>query len=298
VGAVAITLAGDRLLAEPLVGLLSIDDPHRFRVVVLAPLLEEPAKALALLLLARTARFESTTDGFVFGAAAGLGFALSENLIYFHGAADAGDGALLAGVLALRTLYSALMHAVATAAIGAAVGYVKFRNGRRRVLVPLLGLAVAVGVHALWNGLLEAALGGRLALGLLDLVLFPIEFALLFLLFQLALLDERRIIRRELQEEADLGVLPARHLAFLAAYARRARPDWLPAGMDGRRYIRQATALAFRKHQLQVNAEPGYYADEITRLRRDLVQQLHAAGLAPAHIPALDWSDAPTGEAS
>jgi protease PrsW len=290
VGAIAITLAGDELLAAPLARALGVVDVHRLQVVVLAPLLEEPAKALILLLLVRTSRFDSTTDGFVFGAAAGLGFGMSENLIYFRSAAGGGDDALFAGILALRTLYSALMHAAATAAIGAALGYVKFRNGRRRVAVPVAGLVVALAIHTLWNGLLLAALDGRLALGLLDLVLFPIEFGVLFILFQLALLDERRIIGRELLEEVELGVIPADHLAFLAAYARRARPDWLPTNVDGRLYIRRATALAFRKHQLQVNVEPGFYADEVTRLRRELVQQLNAAGLAPAHIPALDWT--------
>jgi hypothetical protein len=58
--------------------------------------------------------------------------------------------------------------------------------------------------------------------------------------------------------------------------------------MDGPLYIQRATTLAFRKHQLKVNAEPGHYADEITRLRREIVQQLQAAGLAPHWIPALD----------
>ena len=289
VGAIAITLLGQDLLSAPLAGALGVDDLHRFQVIVLAPLLEEPGKALILLLLVRTARFDSTTDGFVYGAATGLGFGMSENLIYFRSVSGTGDDALFAGVLAMRTLYSALMHAAATAAIGAALGYVKFRNGRRRLAVPILGLLAALAVHALWNGLLLAALNGRLGLGLLDLVLLPIEFAILFALFQLALLDERRIIRQELLEEVELGVIPADHLDFLAAYARRARPLWLPEGVDGRLYVRRATSLAFRKHQLQVNAEPGFYADEVTRLRRALVQQLNAAGLAPSHIPALDW---------
>ena len=291
IGAVAIALLGDELLAGPLARTLGVEDLHHLSVVILAPLLEEPAKALVLLLLVRTAHFDSTTDGFVYGAATGLGFGMSENLVYFRSASGAGDEALFAGILALRTLYSALMHAAATATVGAALGYVKFRNGRRRLTIPALGLAVALAMHALWNGLLLAALDGRLGLGLLDLVLLPLEFGVLFILFQLALLDERRIIRRELQEEVELGVIPTAHLGFLAAYARRARPAWLPPEVDGRLYVRRATALAFRKHQLLVNSEPGYYADEVTRLRRELVQQLNSADLAPAHIPALDWAE-------
>lgn len=290
-GGVAVALAGDAALADPLARLLGLDDATWLSTVVLAPLIEEPGKAVVLFLVVRAARFEGTTDGFVYGAATGLGFGLTENLRVFSAAAQGGGEALLVALLGLRTLYSALMHATASSCVGAALGFVKFRGGRGRQAVPL-ALLLAIGIHALWNGLLAAAITGHTGLGLLDLALFPIESGLLLLLFRLSLADERTVLRRELAEEVDLGVLPAPHYEYLAAYARRARPGWLPACLDGRLYIRSATALAFRKHQLQVGAEPGHYADEVTRLRRALVQQLGRAGLAPDHIPALERSEA------
>ncbi len=288
IGGVLLTLAGSDAFAAPVARTLGLTDPHLVHMVVLAPILEEPAKALVLLLLVRAAQFDNTTDGFVYGAATGLGFGMTENLMYFRAAADGGDAVAFAGIVAARTLYSALMHASASSCIGAALGYSKFRNGAGKWTALIGGFVASIAIHALWNGLLYAGMQGKTTLGLLDFILFPLEFAVLFLIFNLSLLDEKRIIQRELQEEVDLGVLPPAHLEYLGAYRRRIRPGWLPEGLDGHLYIRRATTLAFRKHQLKENPEPGHYADEITRLRREIVQQLQAVGLAPSWIPALE----------
>ena len=49
-------------------------DAYTINVAIGAPITEEPAKALILVLLIRAKRFNNICDGFVFGAAAGLGF--------------------------------------------------------------------------------------------------------------------------------------------------------------------------------------------------------------------------------
>ena len=262
-------------------GLTAID------MMRLAPIIEEPAKALILLLIVTSHHFDNTTDGFVYGAAAGLGFGMTENFFYFSHAAQGADVLAFALLVAMRSLYSALMHASATSVIGAALGWAKFRRGPLRLLALPLGLAVAVGIHSLWNELLAAGAAGSVALGLLDFVLFPVEFGILFGIFQLCLVDEKRILERELQEEVDLGVIPPQHLAFLGAYRKRSRPGWLPRAMDHRAYVRAATTLAFRKHQLRHTAAPDFYAVEVTRLRQTILQLLVGGGIAPQAIPAL-----------
>jgi protease PrsW len=261
-------------------------------LIKLAPFFEEPAKALVLLLIVTSAHFDNTTDGFVYGAAAGLGFGMTENFFYFRHAAEGGDLLAFALLVALRSLYSALMHASATSVIGASLGWAKFRRGPARWLVLPLGMAVAIGIHVLWNYLLAAGAAGSVALGLLDFILFPVEFGILFGLFQLCLLDEKGILQRELQEEVDLGVIPPKHLEFLGAYRRRSLPGWLPAAMDHREYVRAATTLAFRKHQLRHTAAPDFYAVEVTRLRQQILQLLLVGGIAPQEIPALaGWGE-------
>lgn len=260
------------------------------RLIQLAPLVEEPAKALVLLLIVTSRHFDNTTDGFVYGAAAGLGFGMTENLLYFTSAAQGGDVVAFALLVAMRSLYSALMHAAATSVVGASLGWVKFRKSWTRWFALPAGMAVAIGIHALWNSLLAAGAAGSLVLGLLDFVLFPVEFGILFGIFQLCLLDEKRILQRELQEEVDLGVIPPQHLDFLGAYRKRSIPGWLPETMDHREYVRAATTLAFRKHQLRNTAEPDFYAVEVTRLRQQILQLLVAGGIAPQAIPALAGS--------
>ena len=253
----------------------------------IAPFIEEPAKALILLVIVGSKHFDNTTDGFVYGAAAGLGFGMTENFFYFSHAAQGADLVAFALLVATRSLYSALMHAAATSVIGASLGWAKFRRGPARFAVLPAGLTVAIGIHALWNELLAAGAAGSLALGLLDFVLFPVEFGILFAIFQLCLLDEKRILDRELQEEVDLGVIPPQHLAFLGAYRKRSLPGWLPKAMDHRAYVRAATTLAFRKHQLRNTAAPDFYAVEVTRLRQRILQLLVGGGIAPHVIPAL-----------
>src|SRR5690606_30171044 len=122
--------------------------------VVTAPLVEEPAKALVLLAILATPHFDDMTDGFVYGAAAGLGFAMVENLLYFRGAV--GDPTAWVGTVLVRTFFSANMHATATAVAGAAVGWARFRSAPVRLAAAAFGLALAMGVHGLWHGLLAA----------------------------------------------------------------------------------------------------------------------------------------------
>ena len=122
------------------------------QLAVVAPLAEELAKPLVTLpLLGRLTR----RDAFWVGAMAGAGFAAVENVIY----AGLG-GSFWAGILALRALGGAI-HPLGAGMV--ALGWRDilrgekgaWRNGAVRV-------AIAAGVHALWNGasLLVLALAG------------------------------------------------------------------------------------------------------------------------------------------
>lgn len=247
-------------------------------LVVAAPLVEEPAKALVLLAIMATRHFDDMTDGFVYGAAAGLGFAMVENLLYFGGAI--GDPSTWAGTVVVRTFFSANMHAMATAIAGAALGWAKFRGPRAWWAAGALGLVLAMGVHGLWNGLLAAEelldAGGRLV-GL-DMVLLSIEMALVALFFELCIQEEASTIRRELMEEAQRGLLPIEHPPILAHWVRRLRSDWLPDDLDRDAYVRAATLLAVRKRQSRLLGERAteHHRAEIERLREQIVELLSA----------------------
>ncbi len=274
VGAVVLAVVASAVLSIPLVALAPEDAASGLSMTFVAPLAEEPAKALILFLVARSRHFDNVTDGFVYGAAIGLGFGMTENILYFVDAASQGDPMTWAATVAIRTLYSALMHAAATSLVGASIGLAKFRKGPQRLVLLTAGFAVAIFIHALWNGLLALAQDGAALLGILDFIVFPIEFGVLVLIFQACLIVEARMIRRELSAEAAEGHLPESHVPLLASYLKRSRPGWLPKGIDHQRYIRLTTTLALRREQRERGSEAEFSQQEIDRLRREIGQIL------------------------
>ena len=279
VGAVALALVGSSLMSIPVDILAPPDTADSLGMTFIAPLVEEPAKALILLAVARSRHFDNITDGFVYGAAAGLGFGMSENLLYFMRAADEGDPLGWASVVVVRTLYSALMHAGASSLVGAALGVAKFRRGTIRPLLLAGGFAGAMGMHAVWNGLLSLAQDGAGLLGALNFVLFPMEFAVLIAVFQLCLYLEHKVIREELTDEAQRGTLPASHVHMLSKYLLRHRKGWLPKGVDHDEYVRQTTTLALRKSQLNSGKDHEFYRAEIDELRAGIQRVLADGGV-------------------
>lgn len=282
VGAVFLALIGNFI---GLVGLSVAFGPEAAAVaapVVVAPLIEEPTKALILFLVARSRAFDNMTDGFVYGAAAGLGFGMTENFFYFSDVGSSGDLGSWAGTVVVRTLYSALMHAGASSCVGAALGWSRGRGALATTGAVIFGFAVAIGMHALWNGLLTwdavAELNGRLTF--VNLLVFPLEFLALVVVYQACIFGERRLILAELGEEAQLGFLPAAHVPLLAGALSRGRPGWLTRGVPQPAYVRAATRLAFRKRQARRGSkrEAQRASEEIARLRAEIAGLLALGG--------------------
>jgi len=273
-GAVALALPASILLMS-LLG-QPFDSVSPINAVIVAPLIEESAKALVFVWLIRSRHFDNATDGFVYGAASGLGFAMSENLGYFLTYADA-PALEFASIIAVRTLYSALMHACASSLIGAAIGHVRFRRRGQRMVALAIGATLALCVHALWNGLLVLGADGNPSpYAFINLILFPIEFAVVFVVFQMSLSLEQRSMRRELSAEAALGTIPTDHVAVLTSYRRRSRSGWEPAQVDRERYIAVTSLLAMRLHQLRYATEEWrtLYTDEVATLRAEVARLL------------------------
>ena len=111
--------------------------------------IEELAKLLGVAWLLRRSASRFQMDGVVYGAAAGMGFAAFETVIYGIERLEA-PGALLA-TLALRSLLAPFGHGTWTAIVCATIWRNKGRHALR-IDVPVLGaFALAVGLHALWD---------------------------------------------------------------------------------------------------------------------------------------------------
>lgn len=138
------------LLSSPFVREYNIfaQDPSTLTflmAIVVAPIVEEAAKLLGVSKnLIRGLR--SPRSGLVLGAAAGLGFAATENMLYEVGALIEGGFAAFLAVAIVRTFSSALMHASATSVSGYGTAMNALRG---RSLFPYYFIAVLM--HASFN---------------------------------------------------------------------------------------------------------------------------------------------------
>lgn len=259
-GSTCLGVLANMMLNVPVSLIASAEATSIFSTVVGAPLGEEFAKALIFIVLVLTPHLDNETDGLIYGAAAGLGFATAENLLYFYSAAADGGLSNLLFVVVLRTLFSALGHTISTAIFGYFIGFIRHRQlFPWHWLLVFVGFGLAVTNHAFWNlcatlsspGLLGKGSIGFLGLGALVVILMAI---LMFVLTQLSLWREARVIARYLQKEAELGTLPRAHATIIPSWRKRRKAGWLAAGVPRDQYIKTATLLAFRLYQADTAA--------------------------------------------
>lgn len=112
--------------------------------VVIAPFAEELTKTFGVLKNRRL--ISELEDGIVFGAAAGLGFAATENLMYEGSAFLSGGAQAFIATAVIRSLSSALLHASSTSVVG--LGIARSALQRRSWLPYYL---VAVLMHGTFN---------------------------------------------------------------------------------------------------------------------------------------------------
>ncbi len=280
IGGVVFAMIGSVAMSIPLSMALGPDLANQYSAVLIAPIVEEPTKAAVLFAVMLSRHFDNATDGFVYGAAAGLGFGMTENFLYFVTVASSGDVAGWVFTVIVRTFFSAVMHACATACVGAMLGFARFRGWGWKLAALPIGFGAAMGMHALWNGMLTVGDVFHLeALTWVNFFLFIVEFVVLFIVFQFALWDERATIRRELADEVQSGLLPLAHAKAIGSYFARSRGGWVPGGIPKAQYIRSVTTLALRKHQARNSTARthAFYADEVVRLRREVAALLRLA---------------------
>ncbi|HEX3641046.1 MAG TPA: PrsW family glutamic-type intramembrane protease, partial [Ktedonobacteraceae bacterium] len=117
---------------------------HSFLQGLDAGVTEETVKGLGLLLLFIVLRdeFDNVTDGIVYGALIGAGFAMVENVVNFVNPRD------LLGLIVGRIVLGWFCHSTFTVCFGAALGYIRHTRVRwQHIVIPLLGYLLAVGLH-------------------------------------------------------------------------------------------------------------------------------------------------------
>lgn len=252
----------------PLLGLAHVSE--QVSMSVTTPLIEESLKGLAVLFIYLFVRreFDSTLDGLVYGAIAGLGFAAAENTLYIYrnGYLEHGWAGFFAQAT-LRVLLVGWMHASFTAWAG--IGFGMARTSRSmvvRLLAPPLGFGFAALAHAFHNSV------GRLIGGfsgfLLGLTTDWIGLALMVIVLLGLIYSEYRVMKRQLPGEVASGLISE------LQYQKALIPLTLSfagfSGKDTLRFYRLLGRLAHKKEQLEKFGDEGRNTGIIRLLRREL----------------------------
>jgi protease PrsW len=223
--------------------------------IVSAPIIEELAKGIVLVLLFLTERdeFDNVTDGIVYAAMAGLGFATVENVLYYGNAVSKGiDEGVTTFVL--RGIASPFAHPLFTAMTGIGLGVARETfHAPTRVLAPVLGLMGAMFLHFLWN--VSSSVGDAFFAAYL-LVMLP-TFVGVLLVVRSSLRREAQIIRSHLVSLVDAGALTPVEIDVLCSTRGRlvaslhaARAGGLAGWRRRAAFHHACTELAFQRWRL------------------------------------------------
>ena len=248
--AVAISLVFNTVASMTLSTIAGAQAANFLTAVVVAPVVEESAKGLALVVIfaiayamsrrRREVEYSGVMDGIVYGSAVGFGFAIAEDLLYY---AQFG-----AETFVVRRLFGGFAHAAFTSLTGIGIGLIIWvRYGALKVALPILGLLAAMMLHSLFN--LTATLFGPLAY--VEMFVVLLFYAGLIIAW---LAVERRTIRNELRDEVQDGTIRPDEYAILPTYFRRTGyylgllfSGRVPTWRRAYRLHRAAVDLAFTK---------------------------------------------------
>lgn len=225
---------------------------------IVAPLTEEPAKCLFLALTFLRSRrvIDNYLDGVIYAGIIGIGFAFVENIGYYAGAYLGSPDLKVAGAdgvtttFVVRGLFSPFAHPLFTAAFGIAIGLAAARRSKAaKWTIGIIGLALSVSLHGVWNGSLSYGDGigflySYLVLGLVLLILATLMIV--------ARLKQLRVLERSLLYVAERGWIHPAEIPYLSRFSYRkaarryARHNFgRPAAKVIKRYQRLATDMAF-----------------------------------------------------
>jgi RsiW-degrading membrane proteinase PrsW (M82 family) len=225
--------------------------------VISAPIVEESAKALILLILFfwKKDEFDGIVDGIVYAGMAGLGFAMTENILYYGRAMQQGPD-FLKFVWVLRGIAAPFSHPLFTSMTGIGLGWARQSNSKLiKATMPILGFALAVFMHAAWNG--AATFGGGLGFFVTYFMVMGPAFIITLMVIHFSLRREGRIVQQFLYPDYRKGLFDQREFEKLCTVRGRMGLSWNAFWSDGvsgwrlrMRCNQMASELAFHRSRV------------------------------------------------
>jgi RsiW-degrading membrane proteinase PrsW (M82 family) len=230
---------------------------ENFSAVISAPIVEEGSKAFILLVLFlwKKDEFDGIVDGIVYAGMVGLGFAMTENILYYGRAVQGGAGALTF-IFILRGMAAPFSHPLFTSMTGIGLGWARqSNNGFVKIAMPFLGFMLAVLLHATWNG--TATYGGAVGFFAGYFLIMGPTFIITLMVVFFSLRREGRIVRQFLYPDYQRGFFDGQEYEKLCTIRGRMGMSWsamTTRGFSGwrtqMRCNQMASELAFHRSRV------------------------------------------------
>jgi RsiW-degrading membrane proteinase PrsW (M82 family) len=227
---------------------------ENFGAVISAPIVEESCKAFILLVLFLWKRdeFDGIVDGIVYAGMVGLGFAMTENILYYGRAVGGGAG-VLTFTWILRGMAAPFSHPLFTSMTGIGLGWSRQSdNGFIKIVMPVLGFMLAILLHGTWNG--TATYGGAAGFFAAYFLIMGPAFIITLMVIFFSLRREGRIVRQFLYPDYQRGFFDPADYEKLSTVRGRMGTSWKAMTTRGfgawrtrMRYNQIASELAFHR---------------------------------------------------
>ena len=195
-------------------------------------------------------------DGIIYAGMVGLGFAMTENVLYYGRAVQQGPEALTV-VFVMRGMAAPFFHPLATGMTGIGLGWSRQSdNGFVKVTAPVLGFMLAVLIHGTWNGF--ATYGSAAAFFAAYFLIMGPAFIATLMVIAFSLRREGRIVRQYLYPDFRRGFFDPQEYERLCSVRGRIALCWNAFTTGGfsewrkrKRFNQLASELAF--HRSRVN---------------------------------------------
>ena len=229
-----------------------------FAAVVSAPIVEETGKAVILFIFFfwKKDEFDGVIDGIVYASMAALGFAMSENILYYGKAAAAGGGVGLTLTVIIRGFFAPFSHPLFTSLTGIGLGLARQSNNIViKILAPIVGLLMAIFMHSIWNG--SAVFGGGAVFFLTYILVMVPAFLIMLSVIALALRREGQVVREFLVIDLERGLLTPEEYKQVGSILGRMGSSYNAFSRSGvkgwrarRRFNQLASELAFHRSRV------------------------------------------------
>ena len=256
--------------------------------VFIAPWVEEATKAAVVFAIVwwRRSDFNAVVAGVVYGGLAGVGFAFTENIVYygqlFQGIRSAG-GDPTAALDAVQQLFlwrgvaAPFVHPMFTVATGVGIGVaVRYRHVGVRVLAPVAGYCLAVVLHMGYNTIASFATDEALV-AVYVAILVPTLLALVGVVVAVRH-HERRVVAARLRDYSAFGWLREEHIDFIVSRSgrRQARRYVRPFGAAERGRVREFQRAGVELGVLRDRLVRGVVGPSALPRERQLIDTLRA----------------------